>query len=318
LLTNTSSGDRAMTNPDGLAVATIARDVGRCEGPLICQSGELRVVSMSHGCIYEIEDGTARTYAQTEGAPNGMLEMPNGDLYITQAGSRRGKPKPLIGGGIQRVDTDGTVSWVNQDAYSPNDLCLGPDGRIYYTDPFRRSWDGDHQDGRIWRFYPATQESQLLATVDYFANSIRFGLEADAVYVASTAPAAQVLRYPLDADRLGSAEVFTELRTGSPDGFAFDIDGNLVVCAVRLEALRTRATSPLPSGLIFVYDRDGREIDSFSPGPSSLYSNIALDLDGTAYVTDMGGGQVLQIRGRFNPGLPLYPFRPAPQVPDAI
>ena len=83
---------------------------------------------------------------------------------------------------VKRVKRDGSVSWLTQDPIAPNDLCFGPDGWLYVTDPTR---DFDPRtDGRLFRVNIETGECQLICTVDYYPNGIGFGPD-DALYVAN-------------------------------------------------------------------------------------------------------------------------------------
>ncbi len=278
-------------------ITVYASGVGRCEGPLIRRSGALVVCSISHGCLYEIVDSQSRVLADTSGGPGGLTEASDGTLYVAQQGNYgHAKQVPRIWGGIQAVDPDGHVSWLSQDPYCPNDLCHGPDGFIYVTDPSRRPWD----DGRLWRIDPTTSDAELLTSVDYYPNGIGFGLDDDALFVASTSRA-EILRYPVaGGGRLGTPAVFATTPQGLPDGFAFDVDGNLLVSAVSLEQQPAE---------LQVFDPKGRLLDRLRPGAGSLYTNLAIAADGTAYVTDTDGEQVLEISDWARPGLPLHPFR---------
>jgi len=279
-------------------VDVYAARVGRCEGPLIRQSGGLVVCSISHGCLYELAGSGPRQLADTAGGPSGLAEVLDGTLYVAQQGHYgHARQEPRIWGGVQQVSAEGQVSWLTQDPYCPNDLCVGPDGYIYLTDPSRRPWN----DGRLWRIDPATGEAELLQSVDYYPNGIGFALDDDALFIASTS-GREILRYPLTPDgRLGTPDVFATAPHGLPDGFAFDVDGNLIVCAVCLDE---------QPGELQIFDRDGTLLDRLHPGPGSLYTNLAIGPDGAAYVTDTQGEQVLVISDWASPGLALHPFRP--------
>jgi gluconolactonase len=256
------------------------------------------VGSIDHGYLYEIIEREPRRVADTAGGPGGLAEGADGTIYVAQQGNYgRARQLPRIWGGIQAVDPHGRVSWLSQDPYCPNDLCHGPDGFLYVTDPSRRPWE----DGRLWRIDPETTGAELLVSVDYYPNGIGFGLQDDALFVASTSRA-EILRYPIaSTGQLGTAEIFAHIPYGVPDGFAFDLEGNLVVCAVCLDER---------PGELQIFSPDGKLADRLRPGSGSLYTNIALGPDGTAYVTDTQDEQVLEVTGWAQPGLALHPFRP--------
>jgi gluconolactonase len=147
-------------------------------------------------------------------------------------------------------------------------------------------------------------EAELMTSVPWYPNGIGFGVETDCIYVAATQRCC-IFRFPLVGNRLGKPELFADMPFGKPDGFAFDADGNMVVCAF----------SPTDQpGELQVYDTEGILLDRRQPGSSPIYSNIAIALDGTAFVTDLSGGAVLEIRGWIRAGLQLHPFRSMPRA----
>jgi gluconolactonase len=276
----------------GERTRVLATGVGRCEGPVLRGDGSLLVTSMSHGRIYEISpDGVVDVLAEVGGDPNGLTLGPDGSLYVAQAGRR--EPGDRFAGGVQRITPDGLVEWVTEDPISPNDLCFGPDGMLYVTDPTRKPF----RDGRLWRCDVNSGETRLLFSIDWYPNGIGFGLDDDALIVADTS-GARLVRYPMHGRRLGEPEVMATLPYGVPDGFAFDTDGNLVLCAVHLEG---------GAGEVQVYDLDGVLRERHRPGPGSLYTNVAIDSAGTGYVTYTDGDSVIEISNLAGPGLPLHP-----------
>jgi gluconolactonase len=275
----------------------VAEGLGFTEGPVITQSGELVVTSIDHGCLYRITDDGGEVLAVTGGGPNGATEGQTGLLYVSQNGGTRPAHRwPFITGGIQVVYPGGRVGWLPQDPVTPNDLCFGPDGLLYCTDPTRGRPQRD--DGRLWRCDPRTGEAQLLCSLPWYPNGIGFGVEDDAVYVASTGEQ-RIWRFPLTESGLGRPEVFVQLAYGLPDGFTFDANGSLVVAAVG------EGGSP---GQIQTYGRDGQLLDAFEPGTNTKYTNVALGPDGTMLITDADAGTAVVLDWPVA-GLPLHPFR---------
>lgn len=282
-----------------MQLVEVASGCGFVEGPVVMQDSSLVVGSISHGRLYQIQGGACRVFAEVGGGPNGVVEAADGSIYVAQMGSRkRASPTPPITGGIQHVSRDGGWTWLTQDPISPNDLCFGLDGLLYWTDPTRRRWD----DGRLWRCSTTSSEPQLLISVPWYPNGIAFGLEDDAVYVAVYGEQ-QITRFTLTADGLGKPELVIQMSTGHPDGLAFDIDGNLIVAANSTTGGR---------GQIQTWSIDGRLLDVFEPGDHSLYTNIALDSDRNLFITDSEGGSILRVSDWPVAGLPLHPFRPTP------
>jgi gluconolactonase len=280
----------------------LGSDLGFTEGPVITQAGDFIVTSIDHGCLYRITADGCEVVAITGGGPNGATEGPPDGMgptyYVSQNGGRRPAHKwPFITGGIQVAHPGGRVEWLTQDPISPNDLCFGPDGLLYCTDPTRGR---PRDDGRLWRCDPRIGEAELMCSVPWYPNGIGFGLEDDAVYVASTGEQ-RIWRFPITTSGLGKPEVFAQLTYGLPDGFAFDADGNLLVAAVGEND---------GAGQIQTFDREGMLVDALEPGPHTKYTNVALSPGGTLLVTDADDGCALAFDWPA-PGLPLHPFRTA-------
>lgn len=287
----------------------LASGLGFTEGPVIRQTqneGEIVVTSIDQGRVFALDgQGRARELADTAGSPNGATEGADGTIFIALVGrmggnrAAQGLPvtgRPALGGGIRAIRPDGALDWVTLDPVSPNDLCFGPDGLLYATDPTRRD---ERNDGRLWRVDPASGDAELLTSLDWYPNGIGFGLEPDALYVASTG-SGRLMRFPFSSGGLGRPEVAIELPHGLPDGFAWDADGNLVLCAV--------GANPGDQGEVQVYDRDGHLQERLRPGPHRHYTNVAIGPDCRLVLTDSTGGNVLT--GSWpRPGLALHPFR---------
>lgn len=277
----------------------VASGVGFAEGPVALAGGGLAVVSIDRGAIHRIDDtGAVRVLAVTGGGPNGLAEGHGGTLFAAQNGGwlhgRRATPE--VPGGVQAIGPDGAVSWVSRALVAPNDLCFGRDGLLYVTDPSR---DAGMRDGRLWRVDPASGEAELLAELDWYPNGIGFPAGDDALYVARTGER-RIVRFALDGGGLGRPEDVAALPEGLPDGFAWDADGHLVAAVVGVEE----------PGFLAVLDGDGRLLDRVRPGSARLYTNVAIALDGTLYVTDADEGRVLGTRWP-SAGLALHPLRSA-------
>lgn len=282
----------------------VGTDLGFTEGPVITQAGDHLVTAIDRGCIYRVGPDGPSVFAVTGGGPNGAVEGPTADgstlLYVAQNGGTRPAHRwPHVTGGIQAVRSGGLVHWVTQDPVSPNDLCFGPDGRLYVTDPTRGRPARD--DGRLWRCDPASGDAELLCSLGWYPNGIAFGIEDDAIYVASTGEEL-IWRVPLIPGGVGRPEAFARTEPRMPDGLCFDADGSLVVAAV--------GTDGRP-GQIQTYDRNGKMLDAFEPGTSAKLTNVALSPSGTMLITDADAGQALVVDDWPTVGLALHPFRAA-------
>jgi gluconolactonase len=288
------------------ATRVVASELGFVEGPVLLRSGELCVTSIDHGRLYRGPlDGEMSVLADVGVGANGATEGADGTIYVAQSGTKYVIPDgtrvpALIGptggpSGVQAVHTDGTVELVTADPVSPNDLCIGPDGLLYVTDPTRARV---RSDGRIWRVDPTSGDAELLASVGWYPNGIGFAGDDDTLYVASTGEG-RIYRCPITSSGLGTPEVAIEMGDAHPDGFAFDTDGNIVVSCV------------FGSPAIQIWTLDGEFVDAFQPGDGCMYTNIALSSDGVLVICDTEGGRVLAVDDWPAGGLPLHPHRRA-------
>jgi gluconolactonase len=279
----------------------VASGLGFTEGPVFRQAGDIVVVSIERGHVYALDgEGGARLEAVPGGGPNGLVEAADGTLYVAQCGGRPSMfRRPVSPGGIQAIRPDGGIDWITQDPIAPNDLCFGPDGMLYVTDPTRGR--SSHDDGRLWRVDVEARYAELLVSVPWHPNGIAFSREDDALYVASTYES-RIVRYPLLPDgRLGARETVVQMTRGMPDGFAIDADGNFVIGAIDHTGL---------PGTVQVWDADGAFVDLVEPGAHAITTNVALSADRRLIVTesDMAAGAVLMADWP-TAALPLHPFR---------
>ncbi|MFJ6535194.1 SMP-30/gluconolactonase/LRE family protein [Paenarthrobacter sp. NPDC091711] len=281
---------------------TAAAGVGFTEGPVFTQRGSLVFVSVDQGILYETSARTTKALARTGGGPNGAAEGRDGIIYVAQNGGQwPGNRTEGVSGGVQAVYPDGAMVTLTTDPIYPNDLCFGPDGYLYVTDPSRGP---ARDDGRLWRIDVTTGEAELLFSVGWYPNGIGFSTDDDSLFVAQGGEG-RILRFPFTGEgRLGKPDVHVQLDHGRPDGFAWDVDGNLVIGAI---------TGKAP-GDLQVYSPEGALLDTISPGDGKKYTNIAISPAGRMAVTDSDNGQVLETDW-VSAGLQLHPFR-ASSVPN--
>jgi gluconolactonase len=282
----------------------VASGLGFLEGPVYLGGGVVASADINGQCVWRYEDGKASVIARTGGGANGATLGPGGEIWVANNGGIslgwRGYwfPPDPIDGRIQRITAEGEVIDVSGDLpgaapHRPNDLCFGPDGMLYFTDP--RNWeDITHLEvGRIWRLDPSTGSAEVLSEVPMFCNGIAFGPEPNALYVAQTM-GMKVIRFDWSPTGLGEPRDWVALPVGFPDGFCFSADGDCYVCGATGNVLQ-------------VFDADGGLKRTIEFPEHADPTNCCLG-DGVLYVTCSGSGELVG----FDVGaesLPLYPFR---------
>jgi len=267
--------------------------LGFIEGPAWTRRGTLCLVSVSHGCVYELDgSGTVLRKVPTGGGPNGLACT--GDvLFVAQNGGIFGA-SGVMQGGIQKV-VDGQVELLFADAFTaPNDLCFGPDGRLYVTDPLTDKALTEPIEGRVLACELDTGKWEVIADKRLFPNGLAFDGSGEVLYLAQTYPRV-IERFTLRSGRFESDGVLCTLAKGRPDGIAVDREGNLWVC------------TPGTGGLE-VFSKDGRALQRIEFGDGTMTTNCCF---GGPHMTDLfvtaaGRGSVLKIDAGVA-GLPLYP-----------
>jgi gluconolactonase len=286
-------------------------------------AGSLVCTSVSDGTLHHVDLATgARTVlAQTGGGPNGAAPADDGGLVVAQNGgldfsvfgffADAPPPLPTIPSGLQHVTAGGAVTTLLAgQSHAPNDLAVGRDGTVYFTDP--PHWPvPEEPTGRVmaWSAAPAS-EGGGLRTVKaglHYPNGIALDVDGDTLIVAENGLRMEgqcLMRLRADGPPDQEAERFAEGRI--VDGFALDVDGRIYAAG--------------GGHVVTVLEPDGHgdvvavEVLE-SPGDHPVSTNCCLGgVDGrTLFAVDAGSpGHVYCWTGLPNPGLPLHSC-PAPE-----
>ncbi len=270
------------------------------EGPVWLGPERVTVTEIAGQCISLWDHGQVSRVAMTGGGPNGATLGPDGALYVSNNGGislgHEGLHRtPDCGNGrIQRVTLAGEVRDVatalpGPPPNRPNDLCFGPDGLLYYTDP--HNWEdlANLGTGRVGRT-SLDGRVELVAEIPGFPNGIAFGPD-DRLYVAQSLTQHILVMEP----KPGAVPAeFCKLPDGYPDGFCFDRAGRLYVAGSLGDVL-------------IVFEPDGRVRETIEMGKGSEPTNCCIG-DGRLYVTLSGPGQLVALDLNVEL-LPLYPAR---------
>ena len=262
-----------------MTVTTLAAGIGFTEGPLWTSDGRLLVVALSRGAVVEIGlDGGVRSSVDVGGGPNGLAEDDRGEVWVAQ---NRGAVRTSSSGrsaqpGLQCLDGNGVRDVAVPGAQAPNDLVLGPDGRIWFTDPGAL---GDTAHGQVCALDRDTGTVEVVLDDIDFPNGLAFS--GDELYLAQTSLGV-VSRYRWDCDRLIPIGVPLILPEGGPDGLALDVEGRVYAAAPEANAVVVFA----PDGAIV--EKIGFAEPTF---PTNLcFAGPSLEL---MIVTAAKGGRVL-------------------------
>ena len=198
------------------------------EGPVWDEKGGFLYVSeeVQNRVVRIYPDGRVETVLNT-GDPDGATFDQHHRLIETASVLRA----------MIRVAPDGKYD-VMADTYdgkklnSPNDVVLGPDGALYFTDPTLDLVKGEKQElpyQGIFRMED-TGALKLLATDMAVPNGIAFSPDGKLLYVNDTR-SREIHVYDFSDGELKNGRLFAkeEPGRGGPDGMKVDVQGNLWV-----------------------------------------------------------------------------------------
>jgi gluconolactonase len=274
----------------------LAAGLGFVEGPVVLPDGDVVVASITEGALFRIAtDGGLRARIDVGGGPNGLAVDGAGIVYVAQNGGIWGG-KPGCPAGVQRVEGDRVDHIATAPFEAPNDLCFGPDGRLYVTDPRAETMPVEPETalpGRLWACQPDGSGVELLVEGPRFINGLAFDAAGEALYIVETSLPHLIHRAAWSPAGLGPLVEVHRLERGFPDGIALDTDGNLWVATTFDDSIHVVAP-------------DGRLLRTLPCGEGTLPTNVCFggpDRD-VLYVTASGTGAVLHLRVDAQ-GLPL-------------
>jgi gluconolactonase len=234
----------------GAKVEKVADGFGFIEGPVWRKEGYLLFTDIPRNRImkWHPKDGVSIFREPSEQA-NGLAIDAQGRLISCEHRARR----------VSRTEADGKVVTVvdkfeGKRLNSPNDLAIGRDGSIYFTDPpYGLPQQKEGKDLDFNGVFRLTPKGDLTALVKDFErpNGIAFSPDRKILYVADTAKRS-LRAFDVKADgSLANDRVFAELQPwaaniqGGPDGMKVDVKGNVF------------ATGP---GGVWVFDKQGKRL----------------------------------------------------------
>jgi gluconolactonase len=201
-------------------------DLGFTEGPVVVPDG-VAVCSITTGSVFVLGNDASVQRVPTGGGPNGMTSDSEGTFYVAQNGGMWGG---LDGeAGVQRI-SNGEVDYIVTGLDAPNDICFGPDGRLYITDPGRGGHPRDISacaPGKLWSCNPDGSDLAIVHEGLRFINGLAFDRDGEALYLVETATKL-LHRCSWRHGDIDEPVPIAEFET-PPDGMAIDAAGNLYV-----------------------------------------------------------------------------------------
>lgn len=278
------------------------------EGPVWCPDGTLVVTSVAAGALFRVPPGRAGTgdaerFAETGGGANGAALCADGSILVTQNGGFDVGTTGMIDGappvtsspatpGLQLATPAGAVTYLLDDGFhAPNDLCIAPDGTVYFTDPGHYP-PPEPEYGRVFAF---ERDGTVRLVADRFLYCNGIALDRDGSLIVVEGRGLQRL---LPAG--GREWVIEKLGRGGGDGFCLDADGRFYVASTIEHGVR-------------VVDPDGTVVDFLEIDGDGLTTNCCFGGDDlrTLYATDAIPGTVVAWECMPTAGLPL-PAWPGP------
>ena len=157
---------------------------------------------------------------------------------------------------MTRTEPDGSITVIadkhkGKRLNSPNDVVVKSDDSIWFSDPsygimteFEGSRSEQEQGGcYVYRVDPKSGEIATVVEDFVKPNGLAFSPDEKVLYVADSA-ASHDPNAPhhirafdvIDGKKLANGRVFCDIKTGIPDGFRIDVNGNLwTSCHARVE-----------------------------------------------------------------------------------
>ena len=230
--------DRGLVDPfesNDLLANAVGITLGEYDGPedaAIGSDGRIYVTTSS-GHVIAVHNGRVFEFSFPGGRPLGIEADSDGSLVVANSYL-----------GLQRIDRDGNVTTIlsevdGQPLIYANNLAIGPDGTIYFSEASRKfgaeSSGGTYESslldimehgghGRIFAFNPHNGKVDTLLDSLNFANGVAVSDDGRYLLVSETGHY-RILKHWLSGKQQGTTEVLLENLPGFPDNLKSGLQG---------------------------------------------------------------------------------------------
>jgi gluconolactonase len=194
-----------------------------------------------HGCLvfsdipsdrlmrWDAVSGVTSVFRQPSNFANGNTRDRHGRLVTCEHGNRR----------VTRTEHDGTITVLADSAdgarlNAPNDVVVGPDDAVWFTDPgygILSDYEGGKADAElptaVYRVDPdGSGAERVLDDLDR-PNGLCFSPDASRLYVVDSGATRSIHVYDVVAGRPANRRTFAQMSPGTSDGIRCDVDGNV-------------------------------------------------------------------------------------------
>lgn len=225
------------------------------EGPALLADGSVIFTEQTLGRVSRLVDGVVEQVQYVGGAPNSCVVGSGGEIYVCQNGGvvgawRSDDPRtPSIQVISGELVTEVAHAVGANALVAPNDLCFGPDGRLYFTDP-AQAFDPANRRvaGAIYSLGSTSRQEVFVGGV--YCNGLGFTAGGELIWVESYTRRLCALR----AD--GTVRVLCELPEGQiPDGLAVATDGRIYIATCGSHGISVVSPDGEYLGLILLDER---------------------------------------------------------------
>ena len=221
--------------------------VGTAPEHVACDAQGRLYTSLDGGAVLRSDtQGQWLELGNTGGRPLGLRPDGQGGLWIADSMA-----------GLLHMDANGDITILATDLDGVplrfvDDLDVDSSGRIWFSDASQRFdytqvaldfFEGS-RTGRLLRYDPATQQTDVIMSGLFFANGVTLGPNEDYVLVNETGMG-RVHRLWLKGEKTGQQDVFIDELPGTPDNIRFDGENTFWIAMPSLRA-SIDLLAPLP------------------------------------------------------------------------